>query len=298
MIVELAAFLNLSEMVAEHLVYTLGALVVFVALRLITSMIIRRNVQDEKRSYNLRKTFTYVYSGLFLFSLGSIWLNGMDSIGTFLGLTSAGLAIALHDTIANLAGFFFIEARKPFRVGERVEINGVQGDVIDVRLFQFSIVEVGNWVDADQSTGRIIHVPNSHVLKYPTANSHVGFEYIWNEIPVLITFESDWRRAKELMLAIAGEQAESLSTGAQNQIRRAARKYLIVAGKLTPIVYTSVKDSGVMLTIRYLVNPRMRRGTEQKIWEEILTAFQAEPQIDLAYPTIRYFTPGNVPPPA
>jgi small-conductance mechanosensitive channel len=126
----------------------------------------------------------------------------------------------------------------------------------------------------------------------------VGFEYIWNEIPVLITFESDWKRAKELMLAIAGEQAESLSTGAQNQIRRAARKYLIVAGKLTPIVYTSVKDSGVMLTIRYLVNPRMRRGTEQKIWEEILTAFQSEPQIDLAYPTIRYFTPGNVPPPA
>lgn len=298
MIAELATFLNLSEMVTEHLVYTLGVLVVFVALRLITSMIIRRNVQDEKRSYNLRKTFTYVYSGLFLFSLGSIWLNGMDSIGTFLGLTSAGLAIALHDTIANLAGFIFIEARKPFRVGERVEINGVQGDVIDVRLFQFSIVEVGNWVDADQSTGRIIHVPNSHVLKYATANSHVGFEYIWNEIPVLITFESDWKRAKELMLAIAGEQAESLSTGAQNQIRRAARKYLIVAGKLTPIVYTSVKDSGVMLTIRYLVNPRMRRGTEQKIWEEILTAFQAEPQIDLAYPTIRYFTPGNVPPPA
>ena len=74
------------------------------------------------------------------------------------------------------------------------------------------------------------------ILKYATANSHVGFEYIWNEIPVLITFESDWKRAKELMLAIASEQAESLSAGAQNQIRRAARKYLIVAGKLTPIV--------------------------------------------------------------
>lgn len=285
-------------MVTEHLVYSSGALLIFVVLRLMTSMIIRRNVQDEKRSYNLRKTFTYVYSGLFLFSLGSIWLNGMESIGTFLGLTSAGLAIALHDTIANLAGFLFIEARKPFRVGERIEINGVQGDVIDIRLFQFSIVEVGNWVDADQSTGRIIHVPNSHVLKYPTANSHVGFEYIWNEIEVLITFESDWKRAKQIMLDIAHEQAESLSLDAQNQIRRAARKYLIVAGKLTPIVYTSVKDSGVMLTIRYLVNPRMRRGTEQKIWEEILTAFQSESQIDLAYPTIRYFTPENVPPPA
>lgn len=298
MVNTIAQILNVSNSVAEHLLYTLGALAVFVVLRMLTAMIIRRNMQDEKRSYNLRKTFTYVYSGLFLFSLGTIWLNGMESIGTFLGLTSAGLAIALHDTIANLAGFFFIESRKPFRVGERIEINGVQGDVIDIRLFQFSIVEVGNWVDADQSTGRIIHVPNSHVLKYSTANSHVGFEYIWNEIPVLITFESDWQRAKELMLKIAHEQAESLSMDAQNQIRRAARKYLIVAGKLTPIVYTSVKDSGVMLTIRYLVNPRMRRGTEQKIWEEILRAFGSEERIELAYPTVRYFTPGNVPPPA
>jgi small-conductance mechanosensitive channel len=298
MIEQIAKLLQVSEKSAEHLLYSIVALLIYIAFRLVTNSIIRRQIKDEKRSYSLRKTFSYVYGGLLIFSVGSIWLNGMQSVGTFLGLISAGLAIALHDTIANLAGFLFIEARKPFRVGERIEINGVQGDVIDIRLFQFSIVEVGNWVDADQSTGRIIHVPNSHVLKYPTANSHVGFEYIWNEIEVLITFESDWKRAKQIMLDIAHEQAESLSLDAQNQIRRAARKYLIVAGKLTPIVYTSVKDSGVMLTIRYMVNPRMRRGTEQKIWEEILTAFQLESQIDLAYPTIRYFTPGNVPPPA
>ena len=103
------------------------------------------------------------------------------------------------------------------------------------------------------------------VLKHPTANSHVGFEYIWNEVPILITFESDWKKAKQIMIDILQEKTESLSQGAQNQIRRAARKYLIVAGKLTPTVYTSVKDSGIMLTMRYLVNPRMRRGTEQKI---------------------------------
>ena len=289
MVSKLADLLSLSEKSVENLIYTLSTIIIFIIIRIITNMIIRRNVKDEKRSYNLRKTFTYVYSALLIYSICSVWLNGMQSIGTFLGLASAGLAIALHDTIGNLAGFIFIETRKPFRVGDRIEINGHQGDVIDIRLFQFSVVEIGNWVDSDQSTGRIIHVPNNLVLKYPTANSHVGFEYIWNEIPVLITFESNWKRAKEIMLDIAQEQAESLSAGAQNQIRRAARKYLIVAGKLTPIVYTSVKDSGIMLTIRYLVNPRMRRGTEQKIWEEILTAFEKESKIDLAYPTIRYF---------
>ena len=293
MVKNLANILNLSEKSVENLIYTLSTIILFIIIRIITNMIIRRNVKDEKRSYNLRKTFTYVYSALLIYSISSVWLNGMQSVGTFLGLASAGLAIALHDTIANLAGFIFIETRKPFRVGERIEINGHQGDVIDIRLFQFSIVEIGNWVDSDQSTGRIIHVPNNLVLKHPTANSHIGFEYIWNEIPVLISFESDWKRAKEIMLDIAQDKAESLSEGAQNQIRRAARKYLIVAGKLTPIVYTSVKDSGVMLTIRYLVNPRMRRGTEQNIWEELLIAFDKEERIDLAYPTIRYFNQEN-----
>ena len=293
MVKNLANILNLSEKSVENLIYTLSTIILFIIIRIITNMIIRRNVKDEKRSYNLRKTFTYVYSALLIYSISSVWLNGMQSVGTFLGLASAGLAIALHDTIANLAGFIFIETRKPFRVGERIEINGHQGDVIDIRLFQFSIVEIGNWVDSDQSTGRIIHVPNNLVLKHPTANSHVGFEYIWNEIPVLISFESDWKRAKDIMLDIAQDKAESLSEGAQNQIRRAARKYLIVAGKLTPIVYTSVKDSGVMLTIRYLVNPRMRRGTEQNIWEELLIAFDKEERIDLAYPTIRYFNQEN-----
>ncbi len=293
MISQLSNFLNLSEKSIENLFYTIFTILLFIVIRIVTSSIIRRNIKDEKRSYNLRKTFTYVYSALLIYAISSVWLNGMQSIGTFLGLTSAGLAIALHDTIANLAGFIFIETRKPFRVGDRVEINGHQGDVIDIRLFQFSIVEVGNWVDADQSTGRIIHVPNNMVLKHPTANSHVGFEYIWNEVPILITFESDWKKAKQIMIDILQEKTESLSQGAQNQIRRAARKYLIVAGKLTPTVYTSVKDSGIMLTMRYLVNPRMRRGTEQKIWEEILDAFEKEDRIELAYPTIRYFTQEN-----
>ena len=293
MISQLSNFLNLSEKSIENLFYTIFTILLFIVIRIVTSSIIRRNIKDEKRSYNLRKTFTYVYSALLIYAISSVWLNGMQSVGTFLGLTSAGLAIALHDTIANLAGFIFIETRKPFRVGDRVEINGHQGDVIDIRLFQFSIVEVGNWVDADQSTGRIIHVPNNMVLKHPTANSHVGFEYIWNEVPILITFESDWKKAKQIMIDILQEKTESLSQGAQNQIRRAARKYLIVAGKLTPTVYTSVKDSGIMLTMRYLVNPRMRRGTEQKIWEEILDAFEKEDRIELAYPTVRYFTQEN-----
>jgi len=206
-----------------------------------------------------------------------------------LGLASAGLAIAMHDTIANIAGWVFILSRKPFKVGDRIQIGDSAGDVIDIRFFQFSIVEIGNWVDADQSTGRIIHLPNSKILREPLANYQTGFNYIWNEIPVLITFESDWKKAKEILGEIAHDNAEHLSKGAQSQIRKAAERYLIFYDKLTPIVYTSVKDSGVMLTIRYLINPRQRRTTEQQIWEAVLEAFAEKKNIELAYPTTRFY---------
>ncbi|QBG48402.1 mechanosensitive ion channel family protein [Verrucomicrobia bacterium S94] len=290
MIEQIAAFWKLSPQTTERILYSAAAFIFLFLLKEITGRVMNRNVEDDKRRYHARKLIAYIHTGVVFLVIGSIWFRGMTSLGTFLGLMSAGLAVALHDPISNIAGFFFIEARKPFRVGDRVEIDGTQGDVIDIRLFQFSIVEVGNWVDADQSTGRIIHVPNNLALRKPLANSHTGFEYIWNEIPVLITFESDWKKAKALLLKIGRENTEFLSLGAQAQIRKAAQKYLIIAGKLTPTVYTDVKDSGVCLTIRYLVNPRQRRGTEQKIWEEILDAFAENSDIWLAYPTIRYYS--------
>lgn len=295
MLKEHAEFWNLSEKTMEQLVFTLAALLFLLLLRLITAQVINKNIEDDRRRYHIRRIATYVHTTLLLLVIGSIWFKGIASLSTFLGLASAGLAVALHDTIANIAGFLFIEARKPFKVGDRIELEGVKGDVIDVRLFEFSVVEVGNWVDADQSTGRIIHLPNSLVLKSPLSNYHIGFEYIWNEIPVLITFESDWKKAKSILADVAKKHAEPLSAGAQAQIRRAARKYLIVAGTLTPTVYTTVKSSGVMLTIRYIVDPRQRRGTEQEMWEEILDTFANEPNIDLAYNTTRIYNPGPLP---
>jgi len=232
----------------------------------------------------------YIHTVLVIILVGHIWISGIQSLTTFLGLASAGLAIALHDTIANIAGWLFIITRKPFAVGDRIQIGETSGDVIDIRVFQFSMIEIGNWVDADQSTGRIVHVPNSKVLKEPLCNYQIGFDYIWNEIPVLITFESNWKKAKEILNKIAYDKAENLSVGAQQQIRKAAEKYLIYYNTLTPIIYTSVKDSGIMLTIRYIVKPRQRRTTEQLIWEAVLETFEKENDIDLAYPTTRFYT--------
>ncbi len=260
-----------------------------------------RRSSDPKHYYRIRKTTTYIAFTLGLLLVGDVWLEGLQSVTTFLGLLSAGLAIALKDLVSNLAGWVFLVWRRPFEVGDRVQIGANAGDVIDIRIFQFTLLEIGNWVAADQSTGRIVHLPNSRVFTDSVANYDKGFRYIWNELPVLVTFESNWKKAKAILQAIVDRHEEQLSVAAQERIREASRKFLIYYAHLTPTVYTAVEDSGVLLTIRYLTEPRKRRGTEQALWEDILEEFHRHVDIDFAYPTRRFYDnvvegkPGLVP---
>lgn len=246
-------------------------------------------IEDIKVRYQWQKISLYLAVFLIIILLSNVWLQLFGSVGTFLGLVSAGIAIALKDPLVNMVGWFFILIRQPFKVGDRIQIGKNSGDVIDIRLFQFSINEIGNWVDADQSTGRIIHIPNGIVFTEPQANYTSGFEYIWTEIPILLTFESNWKKAKNILTEIVNHHGIMLSNQAEKQIKEAAKKFLIFYSKLTPIVYTSVKDSGVMLTLRYMCNPRERRSIEEKIWEDILDKFAQCDDIDFAYPTQRFY---------
>ncbi|MFV2071852.1 MAG: mechanosensitive ion channel family protein [Thermoanaerobaculales bacterium] len=191
--------------------------------------------------------------------------------------------------LTNFAGWIFLAVRRPFTVGDRIQIGEHAGDVIDLRLFAFSLVEIGNWVDADQSTGRILHIPNGRVFQETVANYTQGFNFIWDEIPVTVTFESDWRKVKKLLTDISHRHAALTSDEATRQLRQAAGQFLIRYEHLTPIVWTSVADIGVTLTIRFLTDPRRRRSAETAIWEEILDTFAAHDDIDFAYPTQRFY---------
>ena len=273
----------------SRLLQSLAILLVFALLRWLGVRLVYRRVDEVRQQYQWRKSITYVAFTLSMVSVARLWVEGLHSLTTFFGLLSAGLAIALQDPIVNLAGWLFLMWRRPFKVGDRIQIGDLRGDVIDMRVFQFTLLEIGNWVHADQSTGRIVHVPNGKVFREAQANYAEGFPYIWNEIPVLVTFESDWHKAKEILSALAEEHSAHLTKSAADHVRQAARKYMIFYSKLAPVVYTSVEDSGVLLTIRYLCEPRTRRGNAEVMWEAILDAFSAQDDIDFAYPTTRFY---------
>jgi small-conductance mechanosensitive channel len=282
-------YLGLSASTLDKVLWTIVVGAALILLRRLLLLLLTRRVEDPQRRYIAVKTVNYLLGfGAFLV-LFRIWLGGVSGLAASIGIISAGLAIALHAPVTNFAGWVFLTVRRPFVVGDRIQIGEHAGDVIDLRLFAFSLVEIGNWVDADQSTGRILHIPNGKVFQETIANYTQGFNFIWDEIPVTVTFESDWRRAKEMLAEIAERHTAIKSEQAQREVRKAASRYLIRYEHLTPIVWTSVVDIGVTLTLRFLTDPRRRRSTENAIWEDIVETFWQADDIDFAYPTMRYY---------
>jgi small-conductance mechanosensitive channel len=294
--IEQAIFLS-PENQQKLLLSLMWLVIIWVFYRFLIRIFVAR-IDAARTRYLWQKNSTYFFYFLLLLVFGRIWLQGgLDAFSTYLGLLSAGLAIAMKDPIANFFGWVLILWRRPFSVGERIEIGDFAGDVVDINVFEFSILEISNWIDADQSTGRVIHIPNGKIFYEPLANFSRGIEQLWHEIPVLVTFESDWIKAKALLQEIVSKHAvipEGDLTGYSDE---KAKGYMIYYTESAPTVYTSVRQSGILLTLRYLCGIRNRRGSEHEIWEDILRVFSQHEDIDFAYPTQRFYTEGgrNVP---
>jgi small-conductance mechanosensitive channel len=287
---ELIALFRSQNIHIQRMLISIAVLLAFWLLdRLIFTQVIRK-IEDKKIRYQWKKITSYSLAVLALISIGLIWIDGLRSLATFFGLLAAGMAIAFKDPLENILGWAYILIRKPFEVGDRIQINENAGDVIDTHLFRFSLMEIGNWVDADQSTGRVLHIPNGLVFRSVIAIYTKGSDYIWNEIPVLITFESNWHKTREILETISKQYAEESIETARQSFEMAGEQFLIRYGKLTPKIYLNVKESGVELTMRHLCEPRNRRETENRIWENILIEFAKHQDIDFAYPTQRFYT--------
>jgi small-conductance mechanosensitive channel len=286
---DISSYLGLQVHITENILLSLIIIFLAIIVRWITVGVLSRRFANAKEKYYWIRGAKYFISAINIILLFFIWGSEFQSLATFIGLISAALTIALKDLFINMAGWIFIIIRKPFQLGDRIQVGEHRGDVIDIRVFQFTINEIGNWVDADQSTGRIIHIPNGKVFTEPQANFSQGFSHIWHEINVLITFESNWQKTKEILTEIVNKHASNLSNEAKETLIEASKKYMIIYNQLTPIVYTKVKESGVQLSMRFLITPQRRRGAEEAIWEEVLKAFAKNEDINLAYPTQRIF---------
>ena len=278
--------IDTSSVLFQRVIFALGASLVVLLLVRLGRRLAKRYTDDPRRTYHTSRAISRVGAFAIVVILVMVFSPRLGDLLTVLTLIGAGLAIAMREVLLNIAGWIHITLLNRYRPGDRIEINGVRGDVIDIRMMRTTLMEVGGWVDADQSTGRITHVPNGWNLSFAVYNYTRGFNFIWNELAVRVSFRSDWEAARDIMQRFAEESTQLVEHQAADEIRQMSREFLVHYSILTPFVYVRVVENGILLTLRYLCDVRKRRGTEHALTVSILQAFKDQGDIELAYPMV------------
>ncbi|MBN2204932.1 MAG: mechanosensitive ion channel family protein [Thermoleophilia bacterium] len=274
-----------NESVAGRLATTAAVLVFALLVALIASRLAGRRSEDQYARYYLRKGARYVVFFITLVVLAVVWRPFAGQIGVVLGFIAAGIAFAMQEVIGALAGWFNIVLGRIFRVGDRVEMGGVRGDVIDITPLRTKILEMGSaltgagsdaprdsWVGGRQYTGRIVAVSNKMTFTQPVFNYSAAFDYIWEEVTLPIPYRADWRRAEEIILDEV--RAASSSRGAQEAMERMAASYPVPKTELEPRVFARATDDWMALAARFIVPVRAARSTKGEVTRRIVGRLQ------------------------
>lgn len=256
-------------------------LVAYMANYLI-SIVIKRQIHGTRERYVFRKAVSTI---IFIATLGvfiTVWLKETTSLIVAYGLLSAGVAIALQDVLKNVAGGLIIFVSGSFKAGDRIQVENEVGDVLDIKIFYTTIMEIREWVDGDQYSGRIIQLPNSFILSKTVKNYTRDFSFIWDEIHLMLTFDSDWKKAEEIAMGITSEITLQFEKNAKHELSDLGEKYLITPSDVECGIYTQITDNWIDMRLRYVVDPRQRRSIKHLLSEKILETFLADKNIKIA----------------
>lgn len=195
--------------------------------------------------------------------------GNLQNFGLALGLLTAGITITLQELILSVAGFFYIFLVKVYRPGDRIEINGIKGDVIDIDSIYTTMMEIGQWVSSDNYSGRIVKLSNSFVFKGAVYNYSQDFPFVWDEFNLPIRYGSDMDLAREIVISTAQEVLADYVTQSTDTWEAIVSKYYIEDAEVNPTLATSLTDNWVQYNLRYIVDYKKRRHTKHLLNEAI-----------------------------
>ncbi len=260
----------LFDPTAGKLVFVLvGLVAIVIAVRLLRRAV-SRAVHDDATRYQVRKGVTFFG---YLAAVVFVALVFSDKLGGFtvaFGVAGAGIAFALQEVIASAAGWVAVIFGGFYRVGDRVQLGGIRGDVIDVGVLRTTLMQIGDWVKADQYNGRIVRVANSFVFKEPVFNYSSDFPFLWDEIMVPIKYGSDYRLTRELIGRVADEVVGDYVAKAQQAWQPMKKKFLIEPASVQPMVTLIANENWIEFTLRYVTDYKLRRSTKDRLFTRIL----------------------------
>ncbi len=232
-------------------------------------------IDDKKKFYRNRNAqiFLIIILVVILFLM---WGEKMEGLITLVSFISAGIAIAIREIIFNFFAGAYLKFRKPFEVEDRIEIDKIKGDVINIHALGFEVLEVGERVEGEQSTGRIIHIPNSYIFTKTLKNYTKAFKYIWDEITIKVPLTADIQKTQEILYTILfdNETLKEVPIKMESAVDEIILEYRIYYNNFDPIIYTKIVDSHVEFYLRYLVHPKKARSVQDEINLKILEEYQ------------------------
>ncbi len=256
-------------------ILTIFAVLFFDLIRLATRKIYSQLPVSDKKKYFRNRKIKISLTIICWFVVILIWKEQIKSLITLISFVSAAVTIALREIIFNFFAGIYINAKKIFEIEDRIEIKGIKGDVITMHSLGFEMLEIADGNEYEQSTGKIVHIPNSAVFSEPTKNFTKAFKYIWDEIKINIELDSDVEETKSYIYNILAniEILKEIPKKMEDQVDDVTVQYRIYYNKLEPIIYTRIDESHIELSLRYLVHPKKIRIVQNEIYLKVLEEY-------------------------
>ncbi len=277
--------LLLEPMILKVITLAVGILVISFIVG-ISQRSLGRYVKDSSRRYAARKVVTLAgYLLAFLLAI-VVFRDALGNLAVIVGATTAAVAFALREVIVSLAGWVGINFGDFYKVGDRIQLGGVKGDVIDIGFARTTLMELGEWVNGDLYSGRIVRVANSFIFSQPLYNYSGDFPFVWDEIVVPVKYGSDHRLADKILKSVAADVSSEYTEEARSHWAGIAKKFLVENARTEPMVTLVLNDNWIEFTIRYVVEIKRRRLTKDALFRKILDEIEAsEGKVQLASAT-------------
>lgn len=255
---------------ARRMMYAIAAVVLIRSASLLFERTLAPRFESGDQRYRLRKTVKASSYILILIVLTIVFADRLKHLGVAFGLVGAGVVVALQDVIASFAGFIAIGFSNLYRVGDRIQVNETKGDVVDISVMRTTIMETGNWVSGDLYNGRIVQIPNSAVLKGMVFNYSQKFRFVWDEIKIRLTSESDHWYAREMLLRVGKETVSEYLIEAQHAWKQIVENYRVENPLLEPTVTLQAKSGALEFSLSYIVDYTRRTIVKDELFTKIV----------------------------
>lgn len=277
----------------SYLPRILGAIIVFVIAKIFMDLtsgsilsFLRKLGKDSSHLLKIYRYLLWFLAGILALS---ILIENLSTFVMSIGLIGFGLTFALRTPISCLVAWVIIMINRPYRLNDRIKVGDkVEGDVLDITIFYTLIREMNP--EGAGLTGRLITLPNNIILTTEIINYTLDVEYVWDEVSVSVTYESNRELAEKIAYECTEEVAGSIME------RGASAMEIISQGKSVfgrgmspsiskkPTVQLELDDSWFTVGVRYISLARNRRKIRTQIYQRMLDRFRETEEVEIAYP--------------